>query len=753
MAIEEDEDESSLWTTLVNGIRSIFSMEEGKLSFINLYRCAYKLVSEKKGEALYSLICGEIETHLDFSVLKALRDPPDSRMVSTEFVEQWEKFRKCLSSISDVLMYLNRSYCKAANKTLVYQKGLSIFLNKMKYEDIWSTIESQMLSEIQKARIGEFAKSDVVSYLGCLSTLDEEIQPTPDLLSRFRTKVETKSKVFHAVSSESKFSSLTVDRFTEECINVIQLEEKLASLVLPAPHLWENLVSIARKEWAEDRFGQITMDPENGIRSLLLQKEDKKLQNILELFRNKDNDLWSEILQILSSSIVLEGQKIVDKRRKISPLSFVEEFLTFSKSYQIRVVEIFQSKNAEKQFRKALEIILNSTSFDFPEILAVYLDDLLSKNSLSLSLPEIEERISDCLGLFRHISDKDVFESYYHECLAKRLLSPSNQISESLEAKFVQLLSKECGHVFTARLERMFRDIRTSVSLRTEFEDNFYQDMYEKPMLKPVILTGGTWPLPKLPICTQAIPKALSTQTSLFSTFFEKKYEGRRLIWNFALGHADVLFRCDCREFILSCTTYQMIILLLFNSREELKFDEIQALSDIPPDALRLHLAGLHANLVSKILMREGLDGKDVRALREKPEDRYFVNNDFDHKNTRVRIRLPIPKKTDWSGSSDDSKIKGPDESRNLKIDSTIVRLMKTNRVMKHQDVIKSTLSELSQYSTYEYSEETLESTAEEPHPRFSVCQAAVKRRIEFLLEREFLRRDSSELDMYMYQV
>ena len=55
--------------------------------------------------------------------------------------------------------------------------------------------------------------------------------------------------------------------------------------------------------------------------------------------------------------------------------------------------------------------------------LALYVDDLLKSGLRGVPESEAEERMDQIIVIFRHIHDKDVFESYYKSFLSKRLLS------------------------------------------------------------------------------------------------------------------------------------------------------------------------------------------------------------------------------------------------------------------------------------------------------------------------------------------
>ena len=91
---------------------------------------------------------------------------------------------------------------------------------------------------------------------------------------------------------------------------------------------------------------------------------------------------------------------------------------------------------------------LDSTS---AERLSQFLDDKLRSGFKEVAEDEIEHLIDRVMLLFRHLQDKDVFESYFKQHLAQRLLG-GRPVSEDLERGIIARLKTECGHHFTLSL-------------------------------------------------------------------------------------------------------------------------------------------------------------------------------------------------------------------------------------------------------------------------------------------------------------
>ena len=71
------------------------------------------------------------------------------------------------------------------------------------------------------------------------------------------------------------------------------------------------------------------------------------------------------------------------------------------------------------------------------------------------------------------------------------------------------------------------------------------------------------------------------------------------------------------------------------------------------------------------------------------------------------------------------------EEDRKPQIEAAIVRIMKSRRILDHNSIVTEVTHQLA--------------------PRFIPNPAVIKKRIESLLEREFLERDASDRKLYRY--
>jgi len=95
------------------------------------------------------------------------------------------------------------------------------------------------------------------------------------------------------------------------------------------------------------------------------------------------------------------------------------------------------------------------------QYLSLYCDALLRRDSKKLTENEVNNKLNNVITIFKYLSDKDIFEDFYKQHLADRLLHMKS-VSDLFEKTMISKLKTECGHQFTSKLEGMFKDIDQS---------------------------------------------------------------------------------------------------------------------------------------------------------------------------------------------------------------------------------------------------------------------------------------------------
>jgi cullin 3 len=203
----------------------------------------------------------------------------------------------------------------------------------------------------------------------------------------------------------------------------------------------------------------------------------------------------------------------------------------------------------------------------------------------------------------------------------------------------------------------------------------------------------------------------------------------------------------------LNVTTYQMCILVLFNTRDTYTLKEIRDETQIPEDELRRHLVSLCTP--KHRVLRKGSKGKGISG----DDDTFTYNSEFTSKMTRVKIPMvsmrdatvppsgtaAVSGADEADGSVDaaaaanrtglvDGSAAVPisvEEDRRHLLEAAIVRIMKARKVLNHNDLVAEVTKQLSARFV--------------PPPQF------VKKRVESLIEREYLERDEHDRRVYRY--
>lgn len=133
----------------------------------------------------------------------------------------------------------------------------------------------------------------------------------------------------------------------------------------------------------------------------------------------------------------------------------------------------------------------------------------------------------------------------------------------------------------------MFNDIKLSKDTNKEFKESPVAKAIEESGVDFTVetLTNGHWPDQQQEPCI--LPPEMKEITTKFETFYKQKHARRNLIWLMHHGSVDLkpLFSTD-KPYTFSMSSYQSIIVLLFNSNEELTYQKIKDLTRIPPNLL-----------------------------------------------------------------------------------------------------------------------------------------------------------------------
>jgi len=343
-------------------------------------------------------------------------------------------------------------------------------------------------------------------------------------------------------------------------------------------------------------------------------------------------------------------------------------------------------------------------------------------------------------GVFCYLQAKDVFEAFYKQDLAKRLLW-NRIVSMDVERHFVSLLKAECGAGYTSKMEGMFQDMDWSRETMSRYKQTQYQDTgfgsgdnsnSHKVEMDIQVLTTGYWPVyPQYP--NLILPQSLVEPQNKFSEYYKSKYQGRRMTWQYALGHLVVRFKpkeTPGPKYELLVSLCQALVLLQFNEGDDLTLPQLQAAVGLEDrdEMERLLLSLSLGKEGSRVLQKRDHDADKKKKTRMNvhDQDTFRVQSNFKSNSRRIKITNIMMKETK---EEREKTVEAVSRDRLYLIDAVLVRIMKARKTILHQQLIPQVLEQV----------------------KVPAQPADVKKRIETLIEREYMERDPADRNRYNY--
>eukprot|EP01130_Rhizamoeba_saxonica_P018665 TRINITY_DN9413_c0_g1_i1.p1 TRINITY_DN9413_c0_g1~~TRINITY_DN9413_c0_g1_i1.p1 ORF type:complete len:534 (+),score=92.15 TRINITY_DN9413_c0_g1_i1:241-1602(+) len=436
-------------------------------------------------------------------------------------------------------------------------------------------------------------------------------------------------------------------------------------------------------------------------------------------------DPMAERLEIYLHRYGLEAIEDINPE-VLRPNEYCEIIVTVQEQYSHLVKHEFDShplfmQSIDKAFRRFIND--NSitkhyrSSAKSPELLAKYCDILLRKGSVKLLEDETLEVLDSIMSIFLYIEDKDVFLVFYSRMLAKRLIHDTSK-SEILEGQMISKLKQLAGFEYTTKLTRMFIDMATSRELLSEFNDsNYSKDVTIS--FKFLILAHGSWPL-NIPETNFQVPDELIDNLVAFENFHSKKYDRRRVTWLFQFSKGELRSLYTENEIIFSCSTFQMGILLLFNEYDKISAEDIQEITNMNDITLKNTLLSL---IKTRVLL---VSPKNSRTITKK--HRFAINPRFSSKRRKVLINVAVKDMQQVANPSIQSRI---EEDRKLLIQASIVRIMKANNSLNHNELLTNVVTQVQK--------------------RFKPKINVIKKCIDILIEKGYMQRSENNKETYIY--
>ncbi|KAM5563963.1 cullin-1 [Rosa sericea] len=725
------------WDYMQKGITKLKRILEGlpeaqfnSEEYMMLYTTIYNMCTQKPpydySQQLYDKYKEAFEEYITSTVMPSLREKHDEFMLR-ELVQRWANHKIMVRWLSRFFHYLDRYFIARRSLPALNEVGLSCFRDLV-YREVNANARVAVIGLIDKEREGEqidraLLKNVIDIFveigMGQMDAYEQDFEAnmlndTGDYYSR---------KASNWILEDSCPDYMLK---AEECL---RRERDRVSHYLHSSSE-QKLVEKVQTELLVVYATQLLEKEHSGCRALLRDDKVEDLSRIYRLYHKITKGL-DPVAAVFKQHVTAEGTALVQAAEDATSNQgssgsgaqeqvLVRKIIELHDKYMAYVNDCFINHSLfHKALKEAFEVFCNKavSGSSSAELLAGFCDNILKKGgSEKLSDEAIEETLEKVVKLLAYISDKDLFAEFYRKKLARRLLF-DRSANEDHEKSILTKLKQQCGGQFTSKMEGMVTDLTVARDNQVNFEEYLKNNENVSPGmdLTVTVLTTGYWPSYKS--FDLNLPEEMVRCVEVFKAFYETKTKHRKLTWIYSLGTCNINGKFEPKTIELVVSTYQAALLLLFNTAERLSYSEILTQLNLTHDDLVRLLHSLSCAKY-KILLKE------PATKTISPNDNFEFNSKFTDRLRRIKIPLP---------PVDERKkvIEDVDKDRRYAIDAAIVRIMKSRKVLGHQQLVMECVEQLGRM--------------------FKPDIKAIKKRIEDLITRDYLERDKENPNMFKY--
>ncbi|KAI0757463.1 Cullin-4B [Daedaleopsis nitida] len=354
------------------------------------------------------------------------------------------------------------------------------------------------------------------------------------------------------------------------------------------------------------------------------------------------------------------------------------------------------------------------------EMIAKHMDKALRRGQKGKQDTVFEQELDRVLELYVFTDDMDVFRTFYQRALAKRLLL-GRSASDDFEKSVLKKLQRDYDPEFGMG-DLMFKDLDVSRSLMEEFLKHAAQrgDASRVQKMNVMVLQRSNWPFAARKTDVD-LPVWMADDLKKYMDFYRTKHQAHKLDWDHALGTANLKVQFSSGEKELSVSLYQAVVLMLFNESDEISYGDIK-------QQTRLDDAELERTLQSLALGKKQVLKKSTKSRDVKKTDKFRFAADFQDERYLIHINSIQVKETAEETKRTQTSI---EQDRKHALDAAIVRVMKGKKELTYEQLKTATIEAVKRHFVPEV--------------------AMIKKRIEGLVEQDYLRRDDDDKNKYFY--
>lgn len=705
---------------------SPFSSEEYMMLYTTIYNMCTQKPPHDYSQQLYDKYKLAFEEYISSTVLPSLSEKHDEYMLR-ELVKRWANHKVMVRWLSRFFHYLDRYFIARRSLPALNEVGLTCFREQV-YDALKNKAKDAIIALIDREREGEQIDRALLK-----NVLDIFVEIGMGQMVCYEKDFEEHMLQDTGAYYSRKASNWILEDSCPEYM--IKAEECLKKERDRVSHYLHSssepkLVEKVQHELLVVYATQLLEKEQSGCRALLREDKVEDLSRMYRLYHKIPKGL-EPVANVFKQHITAEGTVLVQQAEDaatnqggsagaVQEQVLIRKIIELHDKYMEYVTNCFINHTLfHKALKEAFEIFCNKTvgGSSSSELLATFCDNILKKGgNEKLSDEAIEETLEKVVKLLAYISDKDLFAEFYRKKLARRLLF-DRSANDDHERSILTKLKQQCGGQFTSKMEGMVTDLTLARENQTSFEEYLSNNQNAHPGidLSVTVLTTGFWPSYKSSDLN--LPSEMVKCVEVFKGFYETKTKHRKLTWIYSLGQCNINGKFDQKNIELIVSTYQAATLLLFNTSDRLSYSEIMTQLNLTHDDLVRLLHSLSCAKY-KILLKE----PNTKTISQ--SDYFEFNSKFTDRMRRIKIPLP---------PVDERKkiVEDVDKDRRYAIDAAIVRIMKSRKVLGHQQLVSECVEQLSRM--------------------FKPDIKAIKKRMEDLITRDYLERDKENQNMFRY--
>ncbi|RZF38435.1 hypothetical protein LSTR_LSTR011925 [Laodelphax striatellus] len=706
--------QEATWEKLKEAVIAIQTSKSIAYSLEELYQGVENMCNHKMASTLYTNLKALTEQHVKDKIEGFISETPDRLIFLKQMNDYWQSHCRQMIMIRSIFLYLDRTYV-LQKPTLhsIWDMGLDMFRSHIVMNNLVQTrTVDGLLILIENERMGETVDRTLLkSLLRMLS----DLQIYQDA---FETKFLAATERMYGAEAQRLMQEEDIPQYLHHVDKRLNEEKERLLHYLDSSTKWPLIHTVEKKLLSEQMVNIL----QKGLDALLEQNRVEDLTLLYALFTRTKKGL-TELCVSFNAYIKKKGRTLVIDPEKDK--NMVQDVLDFKEKLDYIVQTCFQkNEKFNVSLKEAFENFINQRANKPAEMIAKFVDNKLRAGNKEATEEELERLLDKIMVLFRFIHGKDVFEAFYKKDLAKRLIV-GKSASVDAEKSMLSKLKQECGGGFTSKLEGMFKDMELSKDINIAFKQYMANvrtqqnscDTMSTIDLTVSILTMGYWPT--YPVMEVTVPVEMVQHQDHFNKFYLGKYNGRKLQWQPTLGHCvlKAFFTQGNKE--LQVSLFQALCLLLFNEVDEVSFEDIKSSTNIEDSELRRTLQSLACGK-ARVLTKTP-KGREVEN-----GDKFSFNADFTNKLFRIKInQIQMKETTEEQKATEECVF----QDRQYKIDAAIVRIMKMRKSLGHNILITELYGQL----------------------KFPVKPADLKKRIESLIDRDYMERDKDNPNQYNY--